>query len=131
MLLAVGVISGGVFMLSPGHWEQVQSLLPPRGHQAKVLYLLQHRECSGSGRREGTPVFLAGFCGALSELRARGSSVCSLFASQPEQNPTRVHWQAEKQPHGIIPCETCPWSSDLSVCKLMAVFFLFSRLWSI
>lgn len=27
MLLAVGVISTGVFILSSGHWEQVQSLL--------------------------------------------------------------------------------------------------------
>ncbi|XP_038019166.1 cyclin N-terminal domain-containing protein 1 isoform X3 [Motacilla alba alba] len=45
MLLAVGVISTGVFILSPGHWEQVQSLLKalaPREHGAKVV---EHLNC--------------------------------------------------------------------------------------
>ncbi|XP_041282266.1 cyclin N-terminal domain-containing protein 1 isoform X2 [Onychostruthus taczanowskii] len=45
MLLAVGVISTGVFILSPGHWEQVQSLLKalaPREHSAKVV---EHLNC--------------------------------------------------------------------------------------
>ncbi|XP_071307227.1 cyclin N-terminal domain-containing protein 1 isoform X3 [Agelaius tricolor] len=56
MLLAVGVISTGVFILSPGRWEQVQSLLKalaPQEHGAKVVYLwwLQHSNwgCTGRG----------------------------------------------------------------------------------
>lgn len=50
MLLAVGVISTGVFILSPDHWEQVQSLLNMlalRGHNAKVVYLFQHSQETG------------------------------------------------------------------------------------
>lgn len=50
MLLAVGVISTGVFILSPDHWEQVQSLLNTlalRGHNAKVVYLFQHSQETG------------------------------------------------------------------------------------
>lgn len=65
MLLAVGVISTGVFILSPGHWEQVQSLLKalaPREHSAKVVYLFQHSKW-GCTREGDTSVFLAGsFC---------------------------------------------------------------------
>ncbi|XP_063260029.1 cyclin N-terminal domain-containing protein 1 isoform X2 [Prinia subflava] len=61
MLLAVGVISAGVFILSPGHWEQVQwllSALAPREHSAKVVHLFQHSKwgCTGSGMKEGTPL---------------------------------------------------------------------------
>ena len=63
MLLAVGIISTGVFILTPGHWEQVQLLLNTlalREHNARVVYLSQHSKwgCTGSGTREGTPLSL-------------------------------------------------------------------------
>lgn len=57
MLLAVGVISTGVFILSPGLWEQVRW-----EHSAKVVHLFQHSKETGGAvlgvarRRGGTPL---------------------------------------------------------------------------
>lgn len=71
MLLAVGVISAGVFILSPRHWEQVQSLLALQGHSARGVYLYQHCKWQEGG---DTSVFLAGSMWVC--VRAEGSSVC-------------------------------------------------------
>lgn len=50
MLLAVGIISTSVFILNPGHWKQVQSLLNALAlHEknVKVVYMFKHSKKTG------------------------------------------------------------------------------------
>lgn len=60
MLLAVGIISTSVFILNPGHWKQVQSLLNTLAlpeKNAKVVYVFRHSkktDSTGSSMREVT-----------------------------------------------------------------------------